>query len=147
MFWFPGTCWLMSLTLLSPSVRFFRKFNAGSENHTRMLAIHAAAQEYMNESGMPETSTSYFCSLVSILMEGTLYFCLLEISNDFLVHKRSLLFFTNTVWFFKNYTQIHPALQQIPTHSTLELCLRLVSFDISFGRLTSPVWCYIPIES
>ncbi|XP_042866976.1 RRP12-like protein [Penaeus japonicus] len=49
--------------------KFFRDFNVSSEQHTRMLAIHAAAQEYMKESGMPETSTSYFCALM-ISLEG-----------------------------------------------------------------------------
>ncbi|XP_066963061.1 RRP12-like protein [Macrobrachium rosenbergii] len=49
--------------------RFFRNFNATSETHTRMLAIHAAAQEYMTEANMPETSTSYFCSLM-VSLEG-----------------------------------------------------------------------------
>lgn len=49
--------------------KFFRDFSVSSEQHTRMLAIHAAAQEYMKESGMPETSTSYFCALM-ISLEG-----------------------------------------------------------------------------
>ncbi|XP_068203114.1 RRP12-like protein [Palaemon carinicauda] len=49
--------------------RFFRNFNATSETQTRMLAIHAAAQEYMVEANMPESSTSYFCSLM-ISLDG-----------------------------------------------------------------------------
>lgn len=49
--------------------KFFRNFSVASELQTRMLAIHAAAQEYMTEIGMPETSTSYFCSLM-ISLEG-----------------------------------------------------------------------------
>lgn len=49
--------------------KFFRNFKTSSELQTRMLAIHAAAQEYMTEAGMPETSTSYFCSLM-ISLEG-----------------------------------------------------------------------------
>ncbi|KAG7165273.1 RRP12-like protein [Homarus americanus] len=49
--------------------KFFRNFSTTSELHTRMLAIHAASQEYMKEAGMPETSTSYYCSLM-ISLEG-----------------------------------------------------------------------------
>ena len=49
------------------------------------------------------------------------------------------------------YSQIHPALQQIPAHSTLEhfACDWLaLDWDISCGQLTSPnMWRYIPIES
>ncbi|XP_045596456.2 RRP12-like protein [Procambarus clarkii] len=49
--------------------KFFKNFSTTSELQTRMLAIHAAAQEYMTEAGMPETPTSYFCSLM-ISLEG-----------------------------------------------------------------------------
>ncbi|KAK3875138.1 hypothetical protein Pcinc_019979 [Petrolisthes cinctipes] len=49
--------------------KFFRNFSVDSELHTRMLAIHAAAQEYLKESNTPETSTSYFCSLL-VSLEG-----------------------------------------------------------------------------
>lgn len=49
--------------------KFFRNFSVTSEHHTRMLAIHAAAQEYMQEQGMTESNTSYFCSLM-ISLEG-----------------------------------------------------------------------------
>ena len=48
------------------------------------------------------------------------------------------------------YSQIHPALQQIPIHSILNFACDWLTLDrdISFGRLTSPnVWRYIPIES
>lgn len=49
--------------------KFFKNFTVTSEHHTRMLAIHAAAQEYMQEAGMTESNTSYFCSLM-ISLEG-----------------------------------------------------------------------------
>ncbi|XP_076034709.1 RRP12-like protein [Oratosquilla oratoria] len=51
--------------------KFFQTFNVNSEHQTRMLAIHAAAQEYIKEQNMPETSTSFYCALV-MSMEGML---------------------------------------------------------------------------
>ncbi|XP_050702743.1 RRP12-like protein [Eriocheir sinensis] len=49
--------------------KFFRTFDAGSDQHTRMLGIHAAAQEYLRETGTPESSTAYYCSLM-VTLEG-----------------------------------------------------------------------------
>ena len=49
-----------------------------------------------------------------------------------------------------HYSQIHPALQQIPATALLSFACDWLALarDISFGRLSSPnVWRYIPIES
>ena len=36
---------------------------------------------------------------------------------------------SSSIEHFLDYTQIHPALQQIPAHSTPELCLRWLALD------------------
>ena len=52
----------------------------------------------------------------------------------------------------KYYTQIHPALQPIPAHSTLELCLWWLALDrdipvTSHAGVSQPSKWYIPIDS
>ena len=65
------------------------------------------------------------------------------------VSKYPFFFFLQGIWCYCS--QIHPALQQIPTPTALLnfACDWLaLDEDISFGWLTSPnVWRYIPIKS
>ncbi|KAL7641083.1 UNVERIFIED_CONTAM: hypothetical protein RMT77_008220 [Armadillidium vulgare] len=47
--------------------RFFRNFSANSDLQKHMLAIHAAAQQYIQNEKLPETSTSYMCAFMASL--------------------------------------------------------------------------------